>query len=116
MSFQEIGCQRRSDKGVSYKGGANITSNGTACVPWTKFHPKLGNHSFCANPSPRERDRVWCYTKLGETEIKEICYVPFCEDIMHSKESVIELRSAEPGASQGIISIGNFVPTQTKCS
>ena len=107
MTFQELGCQSRSDKGVSYRGGANTTSNGTACVPWTHSYPELANHSSCANPSPGEMDRVWCYT--GETEIKEICNVPFCEDLMHSNDSVLEQRSSALKASQGIISIGNFV-------
>ena len=61
----------------------NTTMNGETCQKWSSQEPhshdyddknwrskafKLGDHNFCRNPDPDNKDSLWCYTQNKDKE------------------------------------------------
>ena len=58
------------------------TKNGVTCLNWethaANAAERVGryDHNHCRNPNTRPREKVWCYTGLGNTW--DYCDVPWC--------------------------------------
>jgi hypothetical protein len=84
IKVTDVGCQKKSSKGVDYLGEAEVTVGGRLCKMWGDLNQgKLGakadteaGHNSCRNPSS-SGGGVWCYTVDPKVRW-EYCAVPFC--------------------------------------
>ena len=58
--------------------------DGTDCLAWDKqgaekSYDYVGQHNHCRNPSPEDRDGVWCFTGHTDTDWG-YCEVRKCYD------------------------------------
>ncbi|XP_040261466.1 coagulation factor XII [Bufo bufo] len=80
--------------GTSYRGTANVTVTGAACLNWESDiiqhevswysgkHAQrhgLGYHSYCRNPDGDTQP--WCFTMKNESVTWEHCLIPQCQQI-----------------------------------
>ena len=90
MSFISIKarCSTLYDKGMSYRGPVNYTSNGRACVSWQhhvhdvtpELYPYDGlDENYCRNPRGHQ-GAPWCYTSPENdgSKIWDYCPVRNC--------------------------------------
>ncbi|KAF4071452.1 hypothetical protein AMELA_G00273420 [Ameiurus melas] len=88
------------DRGVQYRGTANVTLSGAPCLPWSsdlmynELSPDtvhdasqrgLSDHSFCRNPDNDKRP--WCYTMNNGVISWEYCDVPSCLKVSSSRKA-----------------------------
>jgi len=74
-----VGCSEDlgpGGNGSSYRGCVTTTAKGFVCQSWTANHsgatngsdPEnvntwgVGDHNYCRNPTPLEKETIWCYT------------------------------------------------------
>ncbi|KAG9490769.1 hypothetical protein GDO78_006219, partial [Eleutherodactylus coqui] len=80
--------------GTSYRGTANVTATGTACLNWdsdviqheiSSYSIKhaqghgLGSHPYCRNPDGDTQP--WCFTIKNEILTWEHCLIPSCQQL-----------------------------------
>ena len=84
IKVTDVGCQKKSSKGVDYSGEAEVTVGRRLCKVWgalgngasaAKADTQAG-HNSCRNPSSSDGG-VWCYTVDPKVRW-EYCAVPYC--------------------------------------
>lgn len=80
---RDCGCARVGQ--VDYRGTANVTANGDACMSWERQgyfpedFPDAGlEENYCRNPDFDDH-RAWCDTETAWG----VCDIPFCDDCAH---------------------------------
>ena len=67
-----------------YIGEVDTTKSGERCQNWSVQRPHkhgraMGDHNYCRNPNPGERDRPWCLTN-NDKKRHDYCEIRNCEE------------------------------------